>query len=111
MERKAEERESKDAGERRQGLGLRSHPSAKRLAAGDQGQLVHASSSLIDRRANRRVTQRRRIWTTRAAFDIRKLIAQGGDASGGQIVRDIGHECVPHAGAGSVREKEAGARS
>ncbi len=51
-----------------------------------------------------------RIGNASALFHVRELVAKGCDADGAQLLREIFHERMIHAGAGSVRECQKPAR-
>ena len=76
VQRKANESEPTHAGKRLLGLGLRSHPSAKRPSASKQRQVGREPPRLGRRRAHRGMRHLGRIDPLRTALHVRKLIAQ-----------------------------------
>ncbi len=110
VQRETEEDQPDDAGHRCRGLGLRAHPAAERLAAGEERQPVETPIRFGDRGAHGRVRQARRVGSLRAALHERKLVAQGGDAARCEAVGYCDQERMIHSGPGAVRERIDGAR-
>jgi hypothetical protein len=99
MQRKAQERQSMDAIERRRRLRLRRHAPAERFAAGYKKQSRAASSGFRDSGAHRGLRNRRRVGPLRAFFHIRELIAQRRDAAFAKAGSNCLHEWMGHPGA------------
>ena len=108
MQWKAEEREARDAVERRSRLRLRGHPPAERLAAGDQRHVRQLPPCFGDCGAHRRMRDLGRINTLPAFLHVGKLVAQARDAALGQPGSRRRHERMRHARARAMREHEAG---
>lgn len=102
MQRKAEERQSIDAIERRARLRLRGHSAAEGFAARDQAQSGAASAGFSHRGAHGGLRDRRRVRPLAAFLHIEKLIAQRRHRALGQALGCRLHEGMGHPGAGTV---------
>jgi len=94
---KPKENQASNANQWRNGLSLRSHPSAKRLAAGKNRQAWSKSRSLGHRGTNGSVGDLGRVCSTRTPFHVRKLIAERADASLRKPLGNRRHEWMCHA--------------
>ena len=108
VQRKSEEGEAADVGQRRHGLRLRGHPAAERLAAGDQRHPGKESRRLGHGGTHGRVRDLRRIGPLAALLHVGELVAQRRDAALAEFGRDRRHERMVHPGARAVRQHIAG---
>jgi hypothetical protein len=84
MQRKAQEREPANAGKRVEGLRLRRHAAAERLATGDQRQFRQALRRLGDRGTHHGMRHLGRVRPLAAALHIKELVPQRGDPALGE---------------------------
>ena len=110
MQRKAQERQSADAGERRDRLRLRRHASAERLAAGDQPKPGTAPRGFRHRGPHRGVSDRRFVGPLAAGFHVGKLITQRRHAALAKPGRDRFHGGMGHSGARAMGKDKTRAR-
>ena len=110
MERKSQKYQPANFAQRRDGLGLRRHPPAERLATGKEWNTGELPIGFLDGCANGRVRDRRRIRSPGTVLHVGELEAQRRDAAGGEFPGGSGHESVGHSGASAVRQNQAGPR-
>ena len=110
VQRKTEEDQAGNAGQRRQRLSLRAHAAAEGLAAREEAKRSEQLGRSRDSRANRGMGDARRIGALAAELHVRELVAQGRDPPRGKTVRRGAHEGMLHAGARAVRQHVAGER-
>ena len=104
VQRKSKEGEAPYPRQRLERLRLRGHAAAEGLAAGEQRQARPSLHGFGHGGAHGGMRQRRRVDALATGFHVRELVAQAGDAAGGQALRGPGHEGVRHAGAGAMRQ-------
>ena len=110
VQRKSQEDETADAGQRRFGLCLGGHAAAERLASREQRDPRDKAPCQGEGGAHGRLGEPGRIRPPRAALHGGKLITQRGDPSRGKPGGDGREERVGHAGARPMGERQAGER-
>lgn len=110
VKRESEENQAADSRQRRCGLCLRSHATAKGFAACDKGKLGNETRRLHDRGADGGLGKFRSVRPLRAPLHVGKLIAQGGDPAIGKSLRNGCHKRVCHTGPCAMGQHVAGAR-
>src|SRR3989442_6167620 len=110
MQRKPQEDETADAGQRRFGLCLGGHAAAERLASREERDPWDQAPCQDEDGADGRLGERGRIRPPRSSLHEGELIAQRGDPSLGKPGGEGREERVSHAGARSMGERQAGDR-
>src|SRR3989441_2169190 len=110
MQRKPQEDETADAGQRRFGVCLGGHAAADRLASREEWAPWDKARCQAEGGADGRLGERGRIRPPRASLHEGELIAQRGDPSLGKPGGEGREEGVSHAGARPMGERQAGDR-